>query len=593
MKNSPQDAQTNKKLESIMRLFKSEEIVTTEDVNVVVQAIGNVLANFSKNNQILNEKTEATVEKLLKTIIARQQELEKNFNEKQTKAQKEQAKNLTDALKEVKKLVDFMIANKPEDGADADEEKIIQEVLAQIKLPEYKQEILEGGDIVDKINSLTITEENQIDASHIKNLPETVRAVGGRGIVEAPRDNKIYGRKNRAWIEVTSGGGSISLTTTGNSGASTLVGSTLNVPNYTLAGLLPSLTAGSVLVSDGTTITQDNSNFFWDNTNKYLGLKTNTPTRSLTLGSTSTGIALYNTVDQTTNYERVTTSWSSNVFKITSEKGGTGTVRQLVLQTSTRSQIAINDTANATNGFVHLSSSTSTANATGLSASFGSSASSGVSNIVGIFGTLTQSGTAGYTALLVNPTETSTGSGTKLLADFQVGGSSKFKVDNTGAITSAVATINLSAASITRSGAHALTLTTSGTTNATYPSGTITLVDLSATQTLTNKRITPRVTAISSNTATPAINTDNYDYVEITAQTVNITSMTTSLSGTPNVGQQLWIAMTAGSGTPTVSWGTGFEDPGSLLPSTLSTTRVDVGFKWNTATSKWKCVGKV
>jgi hypothetical protein len=35
---------------------------------------------------------------------------------------------------------------------------------------------------------------------------------------------------------------------------------------------LPALTSGSVLFSDGTTIAQDNSNFFWDNTNNRLGI---------------------------------------------------------------------------------------------------------------------------------------------------------------------------------------------------------------------------------------------------------------------------------------------------------------------------------
>jgi|GEM_PF-2059144 len=37
---------------------------------------------------------------------------------------------------------------------------------------------------------------------------------------------------------------------------------------------LPSLTSGSVLFSDGTTISQDNSNFKWDNVNKRLGIGT-------------------------------------------------------------------------------------------------------------------------------------------------------------------------------------------------------------------------------------------------------------------------------------------------------------------------------
>lgn len=44
---------------------------------------------------------------------------------------------------------------------------------------------------------------------------------------------------------------------------------------------LPSLTNGSVVFSDGTTLAQDNTNFFWDNVNKRLGLNTNTPVTTL------------------------------------------------------------------------------------------------------------------------------------------------------------------------------------------------------------------------------------------------------------------------------------------------------------------------
>jgi hypothetical protein len=41
---------------------------------------------------------------------------------------------------------------------------------------------------------------------------------------------------------------------------------------------LPALTSGSVLFSNGTTIAQDNANFFFDNTNNRLGIGTNAPT---------------------------------------------------------------------------------------------------------------------------------------------------------------------------------------------------------------------------------------------------------------------------------------------------------------------------
>jgi hypothetical protein len=43
---------------------------------------------------------------------------------------------------------------------------------------------------------------------------------------------------------------------------------------------LPSLTSGSVLFSNGTTIAQDNANFFWDDTNNRLGIGTATPLRA-------------------------------------------------------------------------------------------------------------------------------------------------------------------------------------------------------------------------------------------------------------------------------------------------------------------------
>jgi hypothetical protein len=46
--------------------------------------------------------------------------------------------------------------------------------------------------------------------------------------------------------------------------------------------------------------------------------------------------------------------------------------------------------------------------------------------------TITQSGTAGYTALRVNPTQTTTGSGLKLLLDLAVGGTRKASVNSDG-----------------------------------------------------------------------------------------------------------------------------------------------------------------
>ena len=67
--------------------------------------------------------------------------------------------------------------------------------------------------------------------------------------------------------------GITALTTTGASGAATLTGSTLNVPNYTLSGLggiSGSGVANQITYWSGTSATTGSADFTWDNTNKNL-----------------------------------------------------------------------------------------------------------------------------------------------------------------------------------------------------------------------------------------------------------------------------------------------------------------------------------
>jgi len=99
----------------------------------------------------------------------------------------------------------------------------------------------------------------------------------------------------------------------------------------------------------------------------------------------------------------------------------------------------------------------------------------------------------------------------------------------------------------------------------------------------------PRVSTTTS-TATPTINTDTVDHYILTALAVNITSFTTNLTGTPIAGQRLRISV-MGTSTRTIAWGASFESGQLVLPtSTDITERLDVGFVWNTNTSKWRLV---
>src|SRR5258708_879287 len=95
---------------------------------------------------------------------------------------------------------------------------------------------------------------------------------------------------------------------------------------------------------------------------------------------------------------------------------------------------------------------------------------------------------------------------------FTVGWTGVLAASRGGTGVSNTCTITL-ANNLVTSGNFSLTLTQTGTTNVTLPT-TGTLSTLAGTETLTNKRVTPRITTITSS-ATPTINTDSCDCVTI------------------------------------------------------------------------------
>ena len=103
--------------------------------------------------------------------------------------------------------------------------------------------------------------------------------------------------------------------------------------------------------------------------------------------------------------------------------------------------------------------------------------------------------------------------------------------------------------------------------------------------------MTRRVVTVTQS-ATPTINTDNTDIAYITGLAQAITSMTSSLSGTPVNGDSLIISITDNGTARGITWGASFESSGTVtLPgTTVLGVRLDVGFLWNIATSKWRCV---
>jgi hypothetical protein len=111
------------------------------------------------------------------------------------------------------------------------------------------------------------------------------------------------------WTTFNNKQGAITLTTTGTSGAATLVGNTLNIPQYSgggsiaIGGTVTSGTTGSILFINPTaTLAQDNANLFWDDTNNRLGVGTNVPAIDISVTknqNAKTGISITNTTSNT------------------------------------------------------------------------------------------------------------------------------------------------------------------------------------------------------------------------------------------------------------------------------------------------------
>lgn len=114
---------------------------------------------------------------------------------------------------------------------------------------------------------------------------------------------------------------------------------------------------------------------------------------------------------------------------------------------------------------------------------------------------------------------------------------------------------------------------------------------LAGTETLTNKRVTPRVLSAASYTTDTgtSLNCDNLDEFIVTAQAGAL--KLNNPTGTPTDGQILLVAVT-GTAARALTYDTQFQASTVALPSTTVTTaRLNMAFIWAAATSKWIIIG--
>lgn len=194
------------KLGKIMNVVK-KDFVSSTDVKSFLYAI----ITFAKENK---QELENLSKEYLQTINEAIEDIENQNKTLLENVSNKTAQNQTDfesqvkELKEILKKVKAIKTNKPVDGIDGvnpNPEDVVPLVLE--KLP--KQEEITGEKIVDKINALSLDEENKIDASHIKNLPEIKggRFYGGSGIKGiVAGDNVTVDNSNLGYPVISSSG---------------------------------------------------------------------------------------------------------------------------------------------------------------------------------------------------------------------------------------------------------------------------------------------------------------------------------------------------------------------------------------------------
>lgn len=117
----------------------------------------------------------------------------------------------------------------------------------------------------------------------------------------------------------------------------------------------------------------------------------------------------------------------------------------------------------------------------------------------------------------------------------------------------------------------------------------ISAATLTGTQTLANKRVTPRVQSITSS-ATVTPNADSDDLIKVTAQAAGLTLA--NPSGTPTDGQALIVRVKDNGTSRTLTFGSQYRFVGVEQPAATTISKIlYLGMVWNADESKWDVIG--
>lgn len=374
--------------------------------------------------------------------------------------------------------------------------------------------------------------------------------------------------------------GTLTLTTTGTSGASTLIGNTLNIPQYTGSGGSGTVTTVSVVSANGLAGTVANS----------------TTTPAITLSTSVTGIVKGNgtTFSAATSGTDYAPGTSANTTGLVKSTTSTGALTTAVAGTDYQAPISLTTTGSS-------GAATFIGNVLNIPQYTGSGGSGTVTTVSvvsanGFTGTVANATTTPAITLTTSITGLLKGNGTAISAatagtDYQIP-INLTTTGTSGAATFTSGTLNIPNYANTTYSADGTTLTLTGTTFSVNTTYAATLATLTGTQTLTNKTINKKVTTPASATSiTP--NSDTSDIVYQTNTTTAGAFTVNADTGTSQTeGKSLVIELNC-TNVQTFSWNAQYK--AGVVPLPTATTgggKTDYySFIWSSTASGWRFTG--
>ncbi len=565
------------------RLFDVDKIITPEEMTQILESIIGILAEFKKETVSLNEESKSVVRHSLDDI---QHALDLSISKLESKAddgtssiKTEYIKaekilgQLVQSYKNAEVLYDNLVNFKAADGKDGRPGTDGDNGYTPIKGKDYFTE-QEKKELVEEISSNVQLDDSKTLREEIEAIKASVKSqtvmVGGRGIADAPRDGKVYGRQNRSWVEVVGGGGGSS-TYTGLTDAATADLPTINTPlsNALASKATPAdiSTAISNLVDTSPTTLDtlnelaaalgDDPNFA-TTVSTQIGLKEDSANKVTTFTGNTASNTFFPTV-------KAVYDWAVATFASVTHTHTAAQITDFNTAVSANADVTANTSARHTHANKALldTYSQTEANLADAVAKKHSHTNIAILDATTASYTTTEqsklSGIASGAEVNVNPDWNAVSGDAQILNKPTISGS------NTGDQTSIVG--------ITGTTAQFNTALTDGD-----------FATLAGTETLTNKRVSKRVQTITSTaTLTPSWDTD--DNIVITAQAAALTIA--NPTGTPTQGQTIMVRLKDDGTARAITFGANYRAFVAALPTTTTISKtVYIGLIANTTDSK-------